>query len=137
MNIFILHSILERMFARHFTHLRLQGIIKFTSDLWFVTTALPVITRHPNDKGNITVAEGSNVMLRCEATGNGTLIYQWRRVSGSLPYSARRRNNGQTLAFHNIAVPDSGEYYCVVSDTEGSMSSMRVQVTVKCKLINH
>ena len=102
-----------------------------------ITTALPVITTHPNDKGNITVTGGSNVMLRCEATGNGTLNYQWRRVSGSLPSNARRSNTGQTLILHNIAVPDSGQYYCVVNDTEGSVSSMRVQVTVKCKLINH
>ena len=96
-----------------------------------------MITRHPNDKGNITVAEGSNVMLRCEATGNGILNYQWRRVSGSPPYSARRTNRGQTLTIRNIAVPDSGQYYCVVNDTEGSVSSMRVQVTARCKLINH
>ena len=99
-----------------------------------ITTALPVITRHPNDKGNITVTDGSNVMLMCNATGNGKLNYQWRRVSGSLPTSA---NSGQNLAFHNIAVTDGGQYYCVVNDTEGSVTSMRVQVTVKCKLINH
>ena len=96
-----------------------------------------MITRHPNDNGNITVADGSNVMLRCEATGNGILKYQWRRVSRSVPSSARVRDNRQTLILRNIAVPDSGQYYCVVNDTEGSVSSMRVQVTVKCKLINH
>ena len=95
-----------------------------------------MITRHPNDNGNITVAEGSSVMLRCKATGNGRLSYQWRRVSGSLPSIARVRNN-RNLGLFNIAVPDSGQYYCVVNDTEGSVSSMRVQVTVKCKLINH
>ena len=95
-----------------------------------------MITKHPNNNGNITVAEGSNVMLRCKATGDGILQYQWRRVSRSLPSNARMRNNGN-LDLINIAVPDSGQYYCVVNDTEGSVSSMRVQVTVKCKLINH
>ena len=102
-----------------------------------ITTALPVITRHPNSNGNITVADSSNVMLRCEATGNGTLSYQWRKVSGSLPSSASVTDNGQTLAVRSIAVFDSGQYYCVVTDDEGSMSSMRVQVTVKCKLVNY
>ena len=96
-----------------------------------------MITKHPDSNGPITVADSSNVMLRCEATGNGTLNYQWRRVSGSLPGRASVSDNGKTLAFHNIAVPDSGQYYCVVNDTEGSVSSMRVQVAVKCKLINH
>ena len=102
-----------------------------------ITTALPVITKHPDSNGNITVSDSSNVMLRCEATGNGTLNYQWRKVSGSLPSSASVTDNGKTLAVQSIAVLDSGQYYCIVNDTEGSVSSMRVQVTVKCKLINH
>ena len=99
-----------------------------------ITTALPVITRHPNDEGNITVAEGSDVALRCRATGNGTLNYQWRRVSESLPNSTRGRNS-RSLNIHNIAVSDSGQYYCVVNDDEGSVSSMRVQVTAKSELV--
>ena len=89
-----------------------------------------MITTHPNNNGPITVAERSNVTLRCTATGDGTLIYQWRRVSGSLPSSARVRRNGNIHLF-NIAVPDGGQYYCVVNDTEGSVSSMRVQVTAR------
>ena len=95
-----------------------------------ITTALPVITKHPNINGPITVAEGSNVMLKCKATGNGKLNYQWRRVSGSLPSSARVINN-RNLDLFNITVSDSGQYYCEVSDTEGSVSSMRVQVTAR------
>ena len=95
-----------------------------------------MITEHPNDNGNITVAEGSNVTLKCTATGNGTLNYQWRRVSGSLPNNRIGRNN-RTLTIFNISVADSGQYYCTVSDGDGSVSSMRVQVTVKGKLINH
>ena len=95
-----------------------------------------MITKHPNDNGNITVAAGSDVILKCTATGNGTLNYQWRRVSGSLPSNSRVRGNGNLNLF-NIAFGDSGQYYCEVSDGEGSVSSMRVQVTVKCKLINH
>ena len=95
-----------------------------------------MITRHPNDEGNITVARGIDVTLKCRATGNGTLNYQWRRVSGSLPSNTRGKNS-KTLTIRNIAVSDSGQYYCEVSDGEDSVSSMRVQVTVKCKLINH
>ena len=96
-----------------------------------ITTALPVITTHPNSNGPITVAEGSNIVLRCEATGNGTLNYQWRRVSGSLPSSARTSNGGQTLTIRSIAVSDSGEYYCEVDNGGNSVSSMRVQVTAR------
>ena len=88
-----------------------------------------MITKQP---GPITVAEGSNVELMCEATGNGNLTYQWKRVSGLLPGSARERKT-PTLTIHNIKVNDSGEYYCEVNDDDGgdSVSSVRVQVTVK------
>ena len=97
-----------------------------------------MITRHPNDNGSITVAVGSNVTLSCTAnsSGNETLNYRWRRESGSLPNRRRGRNN-ETLTIFRVAVADSGQYYCEVSDGEDSVSSMRVQVTVKSKLINH
>ena len=89
-----------------------------------------MITVHPNNNGTITVAEGSDVVLRCRATGNGTLNYQWKRVSGSLPSSA---GDGMTstLNIRNITVSDSGQYYCEVDIEGDKMSSMRVQVTVK------
>ena len=93
-----------------------------------------MITRHPNNNGNITVAEGSDVTLRCTATGNGTLNYQWRRVSGSLPSSARGRNL-KSLFIRNITVNDSGQYYCEVDNGGDSVSSMRVQVTARSELI--
>ena len=92
-----------------------------------------MFTTHPNSNGPIIVAEGSNVMLRCTATGNGTLNYQWKRVSGSLPSTVRMRNGGQNLTIRNIAVNGSGEYYCEVNNGGYSVSSMRVQVTAKSK----
>ena len=101
--------------------------------IFLIIIALPMITRHPNDNGPITVAEGSDVTLRCEATGNGILKYQWRRVSGSLPKNTRMEDEGQNLTIHDIAVKDSGQYYCEVNDTVGNMSSMRVQVTARSK----
>ena len=82
-------------------------------------------------KENITVAEGSDVMLRCGAVGDGKLDYQWMRVSGSLPKNATTNPNGRRLTIHNITVSDSGQYYCNVSNNESSVSSMKVQVTVK------
>ena len=97
-----------------------------------ITTALPVITRHPNRNGNITVAEGSNVMLKCRATGNGTLNYQWRRVSGSLPENVRgKKSKTQDLTIRNISVNDGGQYYCEVNNGGKKVASRRVQVMVK------
>ena len=99
-----------------------------------ITTALPVIAIHPNNNGNITIAEGSNVTLRCTATGNGTLNYQWRRVSGSLPSNSRGRNS-RSLTIHNISVSDSGQYYCEIDNGGDSVSSMRVQVTARSEFL--
>jgi len=100
-----------------------------------ITTALPVITTHPNKNGPITVAESSSVELRCEATGNGTLNYQWKREPGSVPHNARMSNGGKTLILRNIMISDSGQYYCEVDNGGDSVSSMRVQVTVKSQLL--
>ena len=96
-----------------------------------ITTALPVITVHPNANGNITVAEGSDVMLRCRAANDGKLDYQWMRASDSQPTNTMTSPNGRKFTINDITVNDSGQYYCNVSDNEGSVSSMRVQVTVK------
>ena len=70
-------------------------------------------------------------MLRCKATGDGKVDYQWMRMSRPLPKNTMTRNNGRRLTIYNITVSDGGQYYCNVSDNEGSVSSMKVQVTVK------
>ena len=89
---------------------------------------------HPNNNGNINVAEGTDVTLKCDATGDGKLNYQWRRVSGSLPSNSRGRNS-KSLTIRNIAVSDSGQYYCEVDNGGDSVSSMRVQVTARSELL--
>ena len=94
-----------------------------------------MVTIYPSDGEPITIAEGSNVTLRCNATGDGTLNYQWKRISGSLPKNAviANINGGKNLIIHNIKVSDSGQYYCEVDNGGDSVSSMRVIVTVKSK----
>ena len=99
-----------------------------------ITIALPEITRHPNKNGPIIMVEGSDVVLTCEATGDGILTYQWRKESGSLPSNTKSSNGGQTLTLTNIAASDSGQYYCEVDNGGDSVSSMSVQLTVKSKL---
>ena len=96
-----------------------------------ITTAALMITKHPNSNGNITVAEGSKVVLMCKATGSGTLDYKWMRVSKQLPDTTTITDGGQILTFDNIAVSDNGQYYCVVDNGGDNVSSMSVQVTVK------
>ena len=99
--------------------------------MYLITVALPVITRHPNYNGPITVAEGSDVVLECQATGDGTLNYHWWRVSASIPSNSRRSNGGHTLTLHNIGISDNGQYYCAVDNGGERVTSSRVQVTAK------
>ena len=85
-------------------------------------------TTHNIYDGNITVAEGSNITLKCEA--NGTSNYQWRRVSGPFPMNINAKDE-QTLTIYKITVSNGGEYYCEVDDGGEKVSSMRVQVTAR------
>ena len=92
-------------------------------------------TTHNINNRNIIVAEGSNVTLKCEATGNGTLTYRWKRISKSLPKNINAKVE-QTLTIHNITVNNGGEYYCEVKDGgKNTTSSMRVQVTARSESI--
>ena len=95
---------------------------------------LPMVTIHLSDDKPITVAEGENVTLRCEANGVGSLNYEWRRVSGSLPNNAKRNFRGSILIIQNISVTDSRQYYCKVDNGGSGVLSARVLVIVKSKL---
>ena len=96
-----------------------------------ITTALPKITKHPS---NATVAEGTGVVLRCKAIGNGTLTYQWMKESGSLPMNSIS-NGGKTLTMRSITVDGSGQYFCKVDNGGDKVTSRRAQVTVRSQLL--
>jgi len=75
-------------------------------------------------------------MLRCEATGEGMLNYQWRRLSGSLPDNVQGSNT-TSLTIVGINVTDSGQYYCVVDNGGTGVTSYNVHIIVKSKLALH
>jgi len=86
-----------------------------------------VIITHPR---SITIAEGSDVRLKCEAVGEGTLNYQWVKKSATLP-EILLGNESTRLIIPNITTNDSGEYYCKVDNGGTSVVSMEAQVIVK------
>ena len=94
-----------------------------------------MVTIHPSKP--INISEGENVTLRCEADGGGSLNYEWERKSGSLPDNTKRSADGKQLIIYNITVSDTGKYYCKVDNGGSSVSSARVQVTVKSKLTQY
>ena len=91
--------------------------------------------KQPNSNVRVTRAEGSDVVLTCEATGAQNLMYDWKRMTKSLPSNVRRSNGRKTLTIPNIKKNDEGQYYCKVSHGGNNVSSMRVQVIVKSKLL--
>ena len=93
-------------------------------------------TTQPNNNGSITKAEGSVVVMKCEATSDSELNYQWRRMSKSLPSRATMSDGNKILTIRNTKFSDMGQYYCEVDNGGGSVSSMSVQVVIKSKLSN-
>ena len=82
---------------------------------------------------DITVAEGSNITLRCEATGNVTMNYRWGRESKSLPTKNVIGRNTQNLTIYNIKIQSSGKYYCEADIGAKIIRSTSVQVTARSK----
>ena len=105
--------------------------------IWYIShyIDLPMVTIHPSTP--ISIAEGENVTLRCKADGIGLLNYEWRRVSGSLPYNTIRSTKGKQLIIYNLTVNDTGRYFCEVDNGGSSVFSTRVQVIVKSKFAQY
>ena len=86
--------------------------------------------------GPIVVAEGSNVILTCEASNDGKnkYNYQWKKGTEALSttddqYSIANRGRKFTIA--NVTVSDNGQYHCEFNINGTIVPSFQVQVIVK------
>ena len=77
-------------------------------------TAFIQITGHPI---SVFVSINSTVTILCEATGNGPIRYQWRRVNGEISSDRAEGVNTSTLTISPIQQEDENEYYCVATVT--------------------
>jgi L-ascorbate metabolism protein UlaG (beta-lactamase superfamily) len=80
------------------------------------------IAEHP---ASLTVAPGSNAMLGIQASGVGTLRYQWRR-NGLLLAGA----TASSLPITSASPANAGDYEVIVSDANGPVVSRMARVTV-------
>ena len=96
---------------------------------------LTVIIMDDNNKRDITVAEGSNITLRCEATDNVIMNYEWSRESRSSLGINVIGKNTENLTIYNIKVSNNGLYYCEVEIGANKIRSMSVQVTARSKFL--
>uniref|UniRef100_A0A7M4G0V1 Basement membrane-specific heparan sulfate proteoglycan core protein n=1 Tax=Crocodylus porosus TaxID=8502 RepID=A0A7M4G0V1_CROPO len=89
----------------------------------------PLVVRvHPT---KTTAAQGSEVILRCQASGNPPYNYYWSREDGQpLPSSAQSRRQGTELHFPSIQPSEAGVYLCTCRNSQHSNTS-RAEVIVK------
>jgi hypothetical protein len=88
-----------------------------------VLGAGPNITAQPSGE---SLNVGGQISMSVTATGSGTLTYQWYKDGTAV--------SGQTLYIYYkypAATSDSGNYYVVVTDANGSTTSNTVLLTVQ------
>uniref|UniRef100_A0A663NDZ0 Heparan sulfate proteoglycan 2 n=1 Tax=Athene cunicularia TaxID=194338 RepID=A0A663NDZ0_ATHCN len=77
-----------------------------------------------------TVAQGSAVTLRCQASGDPPFYYHWAREDGRpLPEGAQSRQQGEELHFASIQPSEAGVYVCSCRNLRHSNAS-RAEVIV-------
>ena len=82
---------------------------------------MPAITKQPEPA---EVFVGDPVTFELEASG-GFLDYQWYKDDTAIENATSRY-----LTINEAAMTDDGEYHCVVSNTEGTVSSNKVRLKV-------
>jgi len=82
----------------------------------------PLITLQPMDQ---TIALGETTVLEVDASGAGTLEYQWYRDSIEIASAA-----GPALILSTVESADAGAYQVVVRNTGGAVTSVVANVTV-------
>uniref|UniRef100_A0A1B0FQ21 Ig-like domain-containing protein n=1 Tax=Glossina morsitans morsitans TaxID=37546 RepID=A0A1B0FQ21_GLOMM len=87
---------------------------------------------------DVIVREGSNISLRCRATGSPKPVIKWKRDDNSrITISKNRIVNdweGDTLEITRISRLDMGAYLCIASNGVPPTVSKRIKVSVDSKL---
>ena len=88
----------------------------------------PVIIQHPTSQ---TVGIGDNTFFAVQASGTGTLSYQWLRnwvnLTDGSPYSGTLTG---TLTVTGVSAAEAGGYRCVVSNENGPATSNQATLKV-------
>jgi hypothetical protein len=100
------------------------GGTMFTQSATLTLLRLPVITGHPSDQ---TVPAGGSASFTVVADGSAPLSYQWRRDGTSLPFAP----SAPRVDLSDVQLADAGGYSVVVSNSEGSVTSLVATLTVQ------
>ena len=75
-------------------------------------TDTPIINDHPQPQ---ILEVGQKLFLTCQASGPGTLEYQWFRNGEALIYGTK-----QELVIPEVQIADQGVYVCCIKSNNGS-----------------
>jgi hypothetical protein len=91
-----------------------------------LTVLIPAtILQQPTNRSVTLTANMTNVSFKVEATGTGTLLYQWSFNDAIIPWGTEAM-----LTLTNVKTSDAGQYRVVVTDTIGSAISSNALLTV-------
>ena len=93
--------------------------------LWRVSysgSGAPFVFKNPE---SVLAAIGESATLTAEANGAGTLTYTWFRADETDPVGS-----GSELTLTNLQLTDSGDYFCRVSNGDGTADSAPATVEV-------
>ncbi len=97
-------------------------LLQFATGTIMNDDAAPGISRQPQ---SLTVIAGTNVSFSVDATGSGTLAYQWRRDGDPLAGAT-----SASLSLGSAATNMAGSYNVVVTNQSGSIVSAVALLTV-------
>ena len=108
-------------------------------DIWLHLLTI-VIVQIISHSISITVSVNSAMNLSCEATGSGSIMYQWSRVNGEISSDRAEGVNTSTVIISPVQQEDEDEYYCVASNEgiDGSLyndTSQRAMIIIYGKVI--
>ncbi|MCX6874714.1 MAG: cadherin-like beta sandwich domain-containing protein [Verrucomicrobia bacterium] len=91
-------------------------------------TQPPIITTQP---ASVTVNQGGTATLSVVAAGTAPLTYQWRKNGADLTNTGNiSGTNTATLILTNVQLTDASSYSAVVTDANGSVTSVGADLTV-------
>lgn len=95
--------------------------ISIGSDAVLLTVSSSLIRQQPSDT---TVAAGEDVSFSVTASGEGPLSYEWHIKPSKVV------GTSSTLELDSVTDDDAGEYRCIVTDDNGSDTSVWAKLTV-------
>ena len=93
----------------------------------FHSVKFPVITEQPVDK---TAAEGKSVIFSIKAEGPNLKCEWWRNETILEEVDHYRGVSTPRLSIVNARIEQSGQYYCVVSNKVGSVTSEHAKLVI-------